>query len=312
LDGVPMEQYRLNAVNAADIETITVLKDAAATALYGSRAAYGVIIVETKKLRTSGLRFNLSPTYFYASQSVYTAGGQTYPVARRFYVPKYYTTEPQERTDFRETIYWNSVVQTDKQGTAQVEFYNSDASTTFRAIAEGIGYNGKAGRAEYTYVTQNGMSVDVKIPPYLTVGDKALIPLVIKNNNIQDVQFRIKVVLPPTMVISDFPNTILLPADSSREIRIPVKAMSATNGKIQFIIETDYKTETITLPVTATEKGFPVIETFSGNKTGKHEFNINKVIPGSIRTNLKIFKSLGSHMVVLNKHHPVRIRIFIS
>ncbi|HEX6431079.1 MAG TPA: TonB-dependent receptor plug domain-containing protein [Niastella sp.] len=297
IDGVPMEQYRLNAVNPADIESITVLKDAAATAIYGSRAAYGVIIVETKKLRTSRLQFNISPTYYYASQSVRTANGPVYPVARRFYAPKYFTTEPQERTDFRETIYWNPVVQTDKQGIAQVEFYNSDASTTFRAIAEGIGYNGKAGRTEHTYVTQNLMSVDAKIPPYLTVGDKALIPLVIKNNNIQDVQFRIKVLLPPTMVIGDFTSTVLLPADSSREIRIPVKAIAATNGNIQFIIETDLKTETITLPITATEKGFPVIETFSGNKSGKHEFAINKVIPGSIRTNLKIFKSLEGQLL---------------
>ena len=297
LNGVPMEEFRLNALNPDDIESVTVLKDAAATAIYGSRAAYGVILIETKKLRTGGLRFNMSPTYFYASQPVRIPIGSVLPVARKFYAPKYYTTEPQERTDFRETIYWNPVVQTDKQGMAQVEFYNSDASTTFRAIVEGIGYNGKAGRAEYTYVTQNRMTVDAKIPPYLTVGDKALIPLVIKNNNIQDVQFRIKVLLPPTMVIGDFTNTILLPADSSREIRIPVKAMAATNGKIQFIIETDQKTETITLPVTATEKGFPVIETFSGNKSSKHAFTISKVIPGSIRTSLKIFNSVEGQLL---------------
>ncbi len=297
LDGVPMEQYRLNALNADDIAAVTILKDAAATAIYGSRAAYGVIIIETKKFRNGPLRYIISPSYLYASQSVRIPIGSVLPVAKKFYAPKYYTTEPQERTDFRETIYWNPVVQTDKQGIAQVEYYNSDASTTFRAIAEGIGYNGKAGRTEHTYVTQNLMSVDAKIPPYLTVGDKALIPLVIKNNNIQDVQFRIKVVLPPTMVIGDFTNTILLPADSSREIRIPVKAMAATNGNIQFIIETDLKTETITLPVTATEKGFPVIETFSGNKSGKHEFTINKVIPGSIHTSLKIFKSLEGQLL---------------
>lgn len=297
LDGVPMEQYRLNALNAADIESITVMKDAAATALYGSRAAYGVIIVETKKFRTGGLRLDIPSKYYYASQSVKTANGPLFSVARRFYAPKYYTTEPQERTDFRETIYWNPVVQTDKQGIAQVEFYNSDASTTFRAIAEGIGYNGNAGRAEHTYITKNLMSVDAKIPPYLTVGDKALIPLVIKNNSIQDLTFRIKVSLPPTMLSTDFINTILLPADSSREIRIPVKAVAPTDGKIQFIIESDLKTETITLPVTAAEKGFPVIETFSGNKNSKHEFTISKVIPGSVHTQLKLFKTLEGQLL---------------
>ena len=36
-------------VNPADIETLTVLKDASATAIYGSRASNGVIIITTKK-----------------------------------------------------------------------------------------------------------------------------------------------------------------------------------------------------------------------------------------------------------------------
>ena len=47
-----------------------------------------------------------------------------------------------------------------------MEFYNSDANTTFRVIAEGIGFNGEPGRAETTYVVQNHcLQVDAKIPP---------------------------------------------------------------------------------------------------------------------------------------------------
>jgi len=297
VDGVPMEQYRLNALNAADIEYVTVMKDAAATALYGSRAAYGVIVIETKKFRVGGLRFNFPEHYYYASKSVFTSNGPIFSVARRFYAPQYYTTEPQVRNDFRETIYWNPVVQTDKNGMAQVEFYNSDATTTFRAIVEGIGYNGKVGRAEHTYATKHLISADVKIPPYLTVGDQALVPLVIKNNSIQDMQFRVKILLPPTMVTKDLVHAVLLPADSSQQLLIPIKAITATNGNITFIVETDLKTETITLPITATEKGFPVIETFSGNKSGQHEFTISKMIPGSLHTELKVFKTLEGQLL---------------
>jgi len=39
----------LNFLNPADIESIDILKDASATAIYGSRAAYGVVIVTTKR-----------------------------------------------------------------------------------------------------------------------------------------------------------------------------------------------------------------------------------------------------------------------
>ncbi|MCG8311217.1 MAG: SusC/RagA family TonB-linked outer membrane protein [Cytophagales bacterium] len=46
IDGVPMD---MNQINPADIESISVLKDAAASAIYGARAPYGVILITTKK-----------------------------------------------------------------------------------------------------------------------------------------------------------------------------------------------------------------------------------------------------------------------
>ncbi|MBD1422132.1 SusC/RagA family TonB-linked outer membrane protein [Sphingobacterium chuzhouense] len=49
IDGVPVSNVALDAINPNDIETFTVLKDASATAIYGSRASNGVIIVTTKK-----------------------------------------------------------------------------------------------------------------------------------------------------------------------------------------------------------------------------------------------------------------------
>lgn len=49
IDGVPMVNMGLNALNTNDIESIDVLKDASATAIYGARGANGVVIVTTKK-----------------------------------------------------------------------------------------------------------------------------------------------------------------------------------------------------------------------------------------------------------------------
>lgn len=48
VDGMPYDG-KINAINPADIESMNVLKDAASTALYGSRAANGVILITTKK-----------------------------------------------------------------------------------------------------------------------------------------------------------------------------------------------------------------------------------------------------------------------
>jgi len=68
IDGLAMDNYGvkglanpLSMVNPNDIESFTVLKDASATAIYGSRASNGVIIITTKKGRT-----NQKPTFNYS------------------------------------------------------------------------------------------------------------------------------------------------------------------------------------------------------------------------------------------------------
>jgi TonB-dependent starch-binding outer membrane protein SusC len=70
LDGVPLEaggisgnsNNFLSLINPNDIESITVLKDASSTAIYGSRASNGVIIITTKKASDNKLRINFSTT----------------------------------------------------------------------------------------------------------------------------------------------------------------------------------------------------------------------------------------------------------
>ena len=49
LDGAPITASVFNTLNPGDIENITVLKDASSTAIYGSRAANGVIVITSKK-----------------------------------------------------------------------------------------------------------------------------------------------------------------------------------------------------------------------------------------------------------------------
>lgn len=49
LDGSPISIGAFTALNPNDIESMTILKDASATAIYGSRAANGVVILTSKK-----------------------------------------------------------------------------------------------------------------------------------------------------------------------------------------------------------------------------------------------------------------------
>lgn len=58
VDGIEVRGGDFSAMNAADFETFTILRDAASTAIYGSRGANGVIVVTTKKGRSGKVRFS--------------------------------------------------------------------------------------------------------------------------------------------------------------------------------------------------------------------------------------------------------------
>lgn len=49
IDGFPVEDLDPSTINPDDIESMTILKDASSTAIYGSRAANGVVLIQTKK-----------------------------------------------------------------------------------------------------------------------------------------------------------------------------------------------------------------------------------------------------------------------
>lgn len=70
IDGVPVAaggvsggRNPLTTINQNNIESITVLKDASATAIYGSRASNGVIIITTKKGKAGDLQVNYNATF---------------------------------------------------------------------------------------------------------------------------------------------------------------------------------------------------------------------------------------------------------
>lgn len=78
IDGFPVDNSTLSGVanplatiNPNDIENVTVLKDASATAIYGSRASNGVIIITTKKGKSGKPQFNFNSTLSFSSPIKY-------------------------------------------------------------------------------------------------------------------------------------------------------------------------------------------------------------------------------------------------
>ena len=69
VDGVPYDG-NISAINPNDIESMTVLKDASAGALYGSRGANGVVMITTKKGNSGKVKVNLKANWGVSSRSI--------------------------------------------------------------------------------------------------------------------------------------------------------------------------------------------------------------------------------------------------
>lgn len=67
VDGQPMEESNVNAINPIDIENIEILKDASATAIYGSRGANGVVLITTKKGKAGKATINFDASFGWAN-----------------------------------------------------------------------------------------------------------------------------------------------------------------------------------------------------------------------------------------------------
>lgn len=69
VDGVPLESSDIATINQADVESVEVLKDAASAAIYGTRAAKGVILITTKKGRKGRISVSYNGYTSYSSPS---------------------------------------------------------------------------------------------------------------------------------------------------------------------------------------------------------------------------------------------------
>ncbi|UQD56058.1 TonB-dependent receptor [Flavobacterium sp. K5-23] len=69
VDGVPFSGD-INNINAADVESMTILKDAASTSLYGSKAANGVVMITTKKGTAAKDKFTLNMSTGLSTRSI--------------------------------------------------------------------------------------------------------------------------------------------------------------------------------------------------------------------------------------------------
>ena len=148
VDGIILDtNASLNDIDPNDVYSIEVLRSRAYSAIYGSNAPGGALVITMKRGGEDGSRITPKPLF---GLTTYAFNG--YYKAKVFYCPKY--TQPVNgtaRPDIRNTIYWNPDLITDKDGKTSFEFFNNDSKGTYRVVVEGIDDNGNLGRQVYRY-----------------------------------------------------------------------------------------------------------------------------------------------------------------
>lgn len=290
VDGIPVEHFN-DRINPQDISSVTVLKDAAATAVYGSQGVNGVILVTSARYGNSGHTMDITPKTYFAVKAVSRDSLESYARARKFSYPVYETTRTPYRFDYREILYWNPVVETGKNGKARVEFYNSDATTTFRTLTEGISAGGLIGRDETTYATQSMISADAKIPQYLTRTDRMKIPVVIKNNSAETRAVVMDVIVPNRVHLVKADTVISLKPLQSGRMFVEIQADEKVDSNIRFTLSSGNFRETIMLPFTVEEKGFPHRYSITNHKTQEMKISIPDYISGSLISSYHVYSN---------------------
>ncbi|MGV8135122.1 MAG: SusC/RagA family TonB-linked outer membrane protein [Mangrovibacterium sp.] len=70
VDGVPSDSEELNRLSPEDVSSISVLKDASSAAIYGARAAFGVILITTKTGTRKGIAVNYTTNFTWSKPTV--------------------------------------------------------------------------------------------------------------------------------------------------------------------------------------------------------------------------------------------------
>ena len=149
LDGVPVQSSTIRGLNPKDFESIQVLKDAAATSIYGARAANGVVYITTKRGKV-------------ADHATVTISGQygVSSLANTDYYDSFMNSE--ELFSFWQGVGYRSEAQINDlrtkypHDTKWYKFYHKDDAPTYQSD---ISINGGAGRTNY-FVSLGLMSQD--------------------------------------------------------------------------------------------------------------------------------------------------------
>lgn len=256
---------------------------------------------DMKKDRADDKRFQQDIMALDEEQNMPVQAGNVYYRARQFPVPTYEKQDNVEnRTDFRNTIYWNSNIEVGYSGKKTIEFYASDDITSFRTTVEGMAGDGSVGRVEKNFFTQLPFAMTTKIPVEVATEDFVSIPLTLKNNTNGPLGGVITITAPDGLkeIAKINPVQTIMPG-TAKTIYLDYKVLDKIGvGEFVIAFKACGLSDAFTQKIKIAPKGFPVKNSFSAQEVEKeYSFEINKMVNGSLKASFTAFPNVVSDLM---------------
>lgn len=241
IDGFPIEDYSTLALSPNDIASVTVLKDASSTAIYGSRGANGVIIIETKKGKLGKTEVSYSGTVgvHQATKRMDLMDPYDYVVYQLERGPenfdKYLTIPGRTLEDYlnynaidwQDRVFRNAVVHTHNLsvmgGNNQTRFSVSGSVVAQPGVIVNSGYNKYQGRMslEHRITKQLRLNVTASYTEAITSGQAASAQLSTSNSYMTYLMYRVWTYRPVSLKTMD-EEALLADEDDTNSTMNPV------------------------------------------------------------------------------------------
>ncbi len=153
IDGMPVKEGDFRELSADDIGSMKILKDAAATAIYGNRGAQGVIVITTK----NGANPMQTNPEMELDSDFYSQNAAASSI----------------RNNFSDVAYWQPQLRTDHNGEAEFVVTYPDDITSWSTYILAMNTKKQVGKYQSTIKSYKPISARLYTPRFLTEGDHA-------------------------------------------------------------------------------------------------------------------------------------------
>jgi uncharacterized protein YfaS (alpha-2-macroglobulin family) len=222
---------------------------------------------------------------------------------REFPAPSYVGAYDGPRTDFRETIFWKPSVQTDERGFAQVDFYLSDAVSSFRATVEGMSA-GRVGHGDAVIGSKLPVSLATKLPLEVSSGDRIDLPVTVTNTTWRPYEAALVAQFGAAFKLAGgAPEKIALKSQESRSyfygLQVVGTGAEQGAGAVSLAVESARLSDAVKRVIKVVPAGFPREQSVAGTLGAKarEELDLPEPLAGTMVAELTFYPSPKASLV---------------